>query len=405
MSPSEVIPDSISRRGFVRGAATVAAVASSAGVARAFDRFGPKHFVYVGTYPPNGKGIYLYEVNPVTGELKLVKLASNTPSPSFLVASESGRFLYAVNEVSNFQGTSGSVTAFAVDKQTGDLKLLNTVSSVGGGPVYLSLDRTGRFLFVANYGGGSIAVLPIQSDGALGNASDSHTDTGNVGPTTATNAPPGSFANSGHDAPHAHCIIRDLKNRFVLHTDLGQDRIYVYAFDAAAGRLTPAATPFVSVPPGDGARHLAFHPSGRWLYCTHEESSTILKFSYNESTGELIQQQLISGLPPGFEGTSYGAALQIAPSGRFLYTCNRLNDTITTFRLDFNGELHYVGETGTRGDYPREITLDPSGNFLYSCNQRADNVTAFLINPLTGLPKFIGQYTGVGAPASLTFLP
>ena len=202
----------------------------------------------------------------------MVQLASTIADPSFLCASASGKNLYATNEISNFNGgTSGSVTSFSVDPQTGDPHLsLNVVSSLGGGPVFLSLDATGKFLFVANYGGGSIAVLPVKSDGSLGNAVDSHVDTGNVGPTVATNAPPGSFAFSGHDAPHAHCILPDLNNKFVLQTDLGQDRIYVYSFNSSTGILTPAATPFVSIPPGDGPRHIFFpFPGGRYLYVHH----------------------------------------------------------------------------------------------------------------------------------------
>src|SRR5690242_1258946 len=223
--------NAISRRSFVRGAA--AAVLANVTLARPSDSGRSRRFAYLGTYTAgigNGQGIYLYEASALSGELKLVKLAASIPHPSFLIATPSGKFLYSTNEVSNFQGNSGSVTAFAVDSETGDLKSLNTVSSVGGGPVFLSLDATGKFLFVANYGGGSIAVLPVHGDGSLGTAVDSHVDTGSVGPTKATNSPPGSFAFSGHDAPHAHCVLPDRNSKFVVHTDLGQDRIYVHSF-------------------------------------------------------------------------------------------------------------------------------------------------------------------------------
>ena len=402
------LPNAISRRGFVQGAAAATIVATTP-MAKAMNLGQSSRFAYLGTYTAgsgNGQGIYQYTANPLTGDLTLVQLASTVPDPSFLCPSASGKFLYCTNEISNFNGgTTGSVSSFSVDPSTGDLTFLNVVSSTGGGPVYLSLDATGKFLFVANYGGGSIAVLPVKSDGSLGNAVDSHVDTGNVGPTVATNAPPGSFAFSGHDAPHCHCIIPSFDNKFVLHTDLGQDRIYIYSFDSNTGILTPADTPFISVPPGDGARHLAFHPNGRWLYCITEEASTLTLFSYNSSNGSLYQQQLTSALPPGFKGSSFASAVQVAPNGRILYAANRLHDSIATFGINFNGELRYIGEAATRGDYPREFAIDPTGNFLYSCNQRSDNLTAYRLDPITGVPKFTGEYVAAGTPSSLIFLP
>jgi 6-phosphogluconolactonase (cycloisomerase 2 family) len=414
-------PSAVSRRGFLKGAAAaaVAAQAASVPVAQAQDldsqgfggggNFGSPRFAYLGTYTVgnggNGEGIYLYRSNPITGELVFVKVAASTPSPSFLVASRSGKFLYAVNEVSNFQGNSGSVSAFSVNRQTGDLTLINTVSSQGAGATFISIDALGKFLFVANYGAGTLAVIPINQDGSVGAATDVKTDVGNVGPTTATNAPPGSFAISGHDAPHVHCAIIDPKNKYVLQTDLGQDRIYVYSLDPASGKLSPAEVPFVSLPPGDGPRHLAFHPNGRWLYSIQEEASTLTFFSYDASSGGLISQQTISALPPGFAGTSFASELQFSDDGRFLYAANRLHDSIAVFSVNFKGELKYVGEAATRGDYPRGFTIDPTGNFLYSCNQRSDNLTSYRINRETGVPKFIGQYVAAGSPSCMIFLP
>ncbi len=272
-------------------------------------------------------------------------------------------------------------------------------------PVFLSIDGTGKYLFVANYGGGSIAVLPIHTDGSLGTAVDSHVDIGNVGPTKATNAPPGSFAFSGHDAPHAHCILPDRNSKFILQTDLGQDRIYVYSFDPNTGVLTPADTPFVSIPPGDGPRHIFFHPNGRWLYCITEEASTLMVFSYNDFNGALTQVQFISSLPPGFKGSSFGSEVRVSPDGKFVYAANRLHDSIAVFDINFNGELKFVGEAATRGDYPRQFIIDPTGNFLYSCNQRSDNLTSYRINRGTGVPKFIGQYVAAGSPSCIIFLP
>jgi 6-phosphogluconolactonase len=408
LSTQSFLPNAISRRTFVQGAAAATVIANTT-MAKAFNFGNSSRFAYLGTYTKgsgNGQGIYLYQANSFTGELDLVKLVSTVPDPSFLCASASGKFLYATNEIANFNGgTSGSVTSFSVNQQTGDLTLLNTVSSVGGGPVFLSIDATGKYLFVANYGGGSIAVLPIHADGSLGNAVDSHVDIGNVGPTVATNAPPGSFAFSGHDAPHAHCILPDTNSKFILNTDLGQDRIYVYSFDPNTGVLTPANTPFVSIPPGDGPRHIFFHPSGRWLYCITEEASTLMVFSYNQSNGGLYPIQLISALPPGFKGSSFGSEVRVSADGRFVYAANRLHDSIATFAINFNGELRYIGEAATRGDYPRQFIIDPTGNFLYSCNQRSDNLTSYRLDPITGVPKFLNQYDAAGSPSCIIFLP
>lgn len=411
MSDTElpILSNSLSRRTFLSGAAAAAAL-SSVAPAGAFGEdnysYGHRQFAYVGTYPSNGAGIYLYEQNQRSGNLSLVKLASDVANPSFLLASASGNYLYSVNEIGNYLGGStGSVTAFKVNRQTGDLTPLNTASSGGSGPVFLSLDLTGKFLFVANYGGGNIAVLSVRQDGSLGTPIAVQNDFGNLGPAKATSAPPGSFAVSGHDAPHAHCILVDPSNRYVLQTDLGQDRIYIYSFDARTGSLAPAATPYVPLPPGDGPRHIVFHPNGRWLYSIQEEASTLVLFHFDNSSGKLTQQQTVSSLPPGFAGTSFASELQIGGDGRVLYASNRLNDTITTFRIGYGGELTFAHETATRGDYPRQFQTDPSGRFLYVGNQRSDNVTVFELEGPLGFPRFTGQYVPVGTPACITFLP
>lgn len=402
----------VDRRGFIKGAAALSIVSSMPTVAQSTEhssRSG-KTFAYVGCYTgavgdgSNGKGIYLFEMDSQTGALSPLKLAAEIASPSWLSLHPSGRYLYAANEVTNFDGTSGSVSAYAVDHASGDLKFLNTVSSEGGGPAYISTDADGKYVFVANYAGGSIAVLPVLPDGSLARASDVHRDTGSVGSTTPTNAPPGSFAWSGHDAPHAHMIQADLKNRFVLHTDLGQDRIYVHRFDQSKGKLTPAATPFISLPTGDGPRHLAFHPNSRWLYSIQEEASTLTFFHYDPSTGSLVPQQTISTLPQGFTGTSFASGVKVSDDGRFLYAANRLHDTIAVFSIESDGRLKSLGETSTMGDYPNQFNIDPSGKFLYACNRKSDVVTSFSINRETGLLTFTGHYTPVGSASCIVFL-
>ena len=372
---------------------------------------GQRILAYVGTYSTaldgggnNGKGINLFEMNPETGELRLIKLAAEARNASWLSLDPSGRYLYAANEISDFGGKSGAVTAYEVDRANGNLRQLNVVSSEGAGPAHLSVDATGKYVFVANYAGGTVAVLPIQPAGALGAATYVHQDVGSLGPTVPSSAPPGSYAFSGHDKPHAHMIHADPSNRFVLHSDLGQDRLYVSAFDPAAGKLSPAATPFVSLPPGDGPRHFTFHSNGRWLYSLQEESSTVVFFHFDPATGSLRAQQTISTLPPEFKGTSFTSEILLSPDGRFLYAANRLHDSIATFSLSGEGRLTYLGETSTMGDYPRHIQIDPAGNYLYACNQRSDSIASYRIDKRTGLLKFTGQYTGIGSPACLIFL-
>jgi 6-phosphogluconolactonase len=382
-----------------------------------YSAFQPVHgqnrrvLAYVGTYSSpvdgsgNGKGIYLFEVNPATGELRLIKLAAEAHNASWLSLDPSGRYLYAANEVADFDGKSGSVSAFVVDRANGNLQLLNVVSSEGAGPAHLSVDASGKYVFVANYAGGTVAVLPILPTGALGPATYVRQDTDSLGPKVPSSAPAGSFAFSGHDKPHAHMIHADPGNRFVLQTDLAQDRIYISSLDPVAGKLSPIAnSPFVSLPPGDGPRHFTFHKNGRWMYSLQEEASTVVFFDFNPATGGIRSQQTISTLPPGFKGTSFTSEILLSPDGRFLYAANRLHDTIAIFSLGPEGRLHYVGETSTMGDYPRHIQIDPRGAFLYACNQRSDSIASFRVNRKTGMLTFTGQYTAVGSPACLIFL-
>lgn len=371
---------------------------------------GKPTFAYIGTDslpvdgPANGKGIYLSEVDSASGELKHLILAAETPSPSWLTLHPSGKYLYAVNELSNYEGNSGSVTAFAIDPSTHELRALNTVNSGSAGPAHMSLDAAGRFAFVANYVGGSIAVFPVHPDGQLDSACFTHKDTDSLGPKqAAATAPPGSFAISGHDATHAHMIQPDPQNRFVLYADLGQDRIYVFRFDSSNGQLTPAATPFVSLPPGDGPRHFAFHPNGRWFYSIQEEASTIALFRYDAETGALAHQQTISTLPAGYAGTNYCSEIVIAANGRFLYGANRLHDSIATFAIRSDGMLSHIDDTPTQGDYPRHLALAPWGRFLYSCNQRSDVITIFRVSEADGRLTFTGKYQPVGSPTCVVF--
>lgn len=355
--------------------------------------------------PGNGRGIHLFEVNRTTGALSAIGLQEMGTSPSCLALNAAGTRIYSANETDRVgDGNEGTVSAFAINRESGKLELLNTVRSAGAGPTYVSVHPTGRFLLVANYFGGSVAVLPILPDGRLGEPSDIKNPAGKIGPTKATNAPPGSFAFSGHDRTHAHMIQADASGRFVLHVDLGLDQIFVWKFDDQKGLLTPSDHPVVSLPPGDGPRHFHFHPNGRWFYSIQEEGSTIVLFDYEPATGKLTPRQTISTLPSGFAGSNFCSEILVSTDGRFVYAGNRLHDSIGIFSVDQNGELTHVADEWTRGNYPRSFNFDPTGNFLYCCNQRGDNIATFQVNRKTGALKFTGQYTPVGNPSIIVFL-
>jgi 6-phosphogluconolactonase (cycloisomerase 2 family) len=344
-------------------------------------------------------------MDPATGALTQRELFPNDSNPSWLALSRDGTHLYSGNEISNYQGAkSGSVSAYSVNRSNGQLKLLNTVSSEGAGPAHLSIHPAGKHVLVANYFGGTVAVLPILADGSLGSATDVKHHQGTVGPIHAASGPPGSFAISGHDQPHAHMIHADPSGKFVLATDLGLDRIFIYKFDTQNGKLVENTGSSVSVPPGDGPRHFAFHPNGRWLYSLQEEASTMMVFDYDAANGRLSLRQTLSTLPHGFAGTDFTSEVVVAADGRFVYAANRLHDSIAYFSVGPSGTLTLAGEEWTRGDYPRSFTIDPTGNFLFSCNQRGDAITTFRINRQTGSLTFTGQYTHVGTPAIVVFL-
>jgi 6-phosphogluconolactonase (cycloisomerase 2 family) len=355
--------------------------------------------------PGNGRGIHLFKVDRTTGAMLPAGVVEMGTSPSCLALNAVGTRLYSANETDRVgDNKEGTVSAFAINRSDGKLELLNTVRSGGAGPTYVSVHPSGRFLLVANYLGGSVAVVPILADGRLGEPTDIKNDTGKIEPTKATNAPPGSFAISGHDATHAHMIQADPSGRFVLHVDLGLDQIFVWKFDEQKGTLTPGEPPAVSFPPGDGPRHFHFHPNGRWLYSIQEEGSTIVLFDYDARAGRLAPRQTISTLPPNFAGSNFCSEILVSADGRFVYAGNRLHDSIGIFSIGTDGKLTYVSEEWTRGNYPRSFDFDPTGQFLYCCNQRSDNIAAFRVDRKTGGLSFTGQYTPVSNPSIIVFL-
>ena len=349
--------------------------------------------------PGNGRGIHRFAVDRASGALTPAGVVEMGTSPSCLALNAAGTRLYSANETDRVgDDKQGSVSAFSVDRADGKPALLNTVRSGGAGPTYVSVHPNGRHLLVANYFGGSVAVLPLLGDGRLGDAVDVKVDAGKIGPARAANAPPGSFAFSGHDRTHAHMIQADPTGRYVLPVDLGLDTIFTWGFDD--GRLSPKSS--VSLPPGDGPRHFHFHPNGRWLYSIQEEGSTLVLFDYAD--GRLSARQTVSTLPPGFAGSNFCSEILVSADGRFVYAGNRLHDSIGIFAVGVDGRLSRVGEEWTRGNYPRSFTFDPTGGFLYCCNQRADHVTVFRVDRATGGLAFTGHYAPVGNPSHVVFL-
>jgi 6-phosphogluconolactonase len=354
-----------------------------------------KLWVYVGTNTGKSKGIYLSELDLRSGELSAPTLAATTVSPSFLALHPNRRFLYAVNEIDRFAGMpSGSVSAFAIDPQTGALTLLNQQPSKGGGPAHLAVDKQGKNVLVANYGGGSVAVLPIGEDGRLA-------------PATGFEQHDGSSVNrSRQSAPHAHCVTLDAANRFAFVADLGLDEVLIYQFDAVQGLLTPNDPPFASVPPGSGPRHLAFHPNGRSAYVINELTSTVTTFRYDAAKGALEPLQTISTLPADFTKTNSTAEIVVHPSGKFLYGSNRGHNSIAIFAIDADtGQLTLIGHELTQGKTPRNFAVDPTGAFLLAANQDSGTIVVFRIDPETGRLTATGHTAEVSMPVCLEMMP
>jgi 6-phosphogluconolactonase len=351
--------------------------------------------VYIGTYTgEKSKGIYHFTLNDETGELKPKGLAVETTSPSFLAFHPNGKYLYAVGEVGNFKGkNAGSVSAFSIDAGTGKLTPLNSQSSGGGGPCYVSVDKGGRALLVANYGGGSVASLPIKSDGSLGEA------------ITFIQHEGTSVNKDRQSEPHAHSINLDKDNNFAFVADLGLDKILVYAFDKNSGALTATQPGFARVKPGGGPRHFAFHPNGKFAYANLEMGSSVTAFSYNSEKGELKEKQSITTLPNDFKGGNSTAEIQVHPGGRFVYCSNRGHDSIAVYKVDEkSGNLTYVENEPTQGRTPRNFGIDPSGKFLIAANQGTDSLVVFRINETTGELDPTGFKVECPSPVCVKFL-
>ena len=357
-----------------------------------------KQRVYFGTYTGKvSKGIYRSELDLATGKLSPPVLAGEATSPSFLAIAPNEKFLYSVGEISDFGGKpAGAVNAFAIDAATGNLKLLNQQSSVGAGPCHVVVDRAGKNVLVANYGGGSVAVLPIQADGKIGEASSFVQHKGT------------SVDKGRQEAPHAHSINVDAKNRFAFVADLGLDTVQVYRFDAAKGSITPNDPAAAKVAPGSGPRHFAFHPSGKFAYVINEMSLTVTAFQYDADKGNLTSLQTITTLPEGVtdrKGMST-AEVVVHPSGKFLYGSNRGHHSIAAFAIDqATGKLTAVGHQGQGIKTPRNFNIDPTGHYLLVANQDGDSVVVFKVDQASGKLEPTGSSIEVPMPVCVKFLP
>jgi 6-phosphogluconolactonase len=353
--------------------------------------------VYFGTYTNNdkSKGIYVSRFNSQTGELTPPQLAGEARNPSYLAVHPKGTHVYAVSEVGETDGKpGGSVLAFRIQTD-GTLAPMNRQSTVGGGPAHIVADKGGRHVLVANYGGGSVAVLPIDADGS-------------VKPHSAFMQHSGKGADpKRQDAPHAHSINLDPANRFAYVPDLGIDKVMIYRFDSAKGLLQANDPPFAAVDPGAGPRHFAFHPQGRFAYVINEMSCKITAFTADPSKGALTPIQTISTLPgDGTVQAGYSTAdVQVHPSGKFLYGSNRGHDSIAVFAIEpKTGRLTLVQHEPTGGSTPRAFGLDPSGQFLLAANQRSDSVVVFRIDQSTGRLTPTGHTISMGAPVCVKFV-
>jgi 6-phosphogluconolactonase len=329
-----------------------------------------------------------------SGALKFAGTTPGVDNPSFLTTDPKQRTLYAANEVAEFGGKpGGAVSAFSIAPGSGALTLLNQQPSHGTSPCHVSVDKTGQFVFVANYGSGSVSVFPIQDNGKLGEATDfvQH-EASDVEPER-------------RKAPHAHSIIPDPANRYAFAPDLGLDRIMMYRLDLAQGKLRPNEEPWVQVKAGAGPRHFVFHSSCKYAYVINELDNTVIAFTYDETQGVLRENQTISTLPEAFTGTSYCADVHISPSGRFLYGSNRGHDSIVIFAIAGDtGKLTVVGHERTQGKNPRNFAIDPTGTFLLAANQDTDTIVTFRMDRQTGELVSTRHVTEVPTPVCVKIM-
>jgi 6-phosphogluconolactonase len=388
-------PNSISRRGLLIGAATVAVSRLNAAdetthpinEAVSGDATPTPPFAYIGCYTggTNARGISVYHYDPVTNQLSLVSIVAPVTSPSFIALDTTKKFLYSGNE-----SGAGSASAFSVNSQSGALQFINSVGA-GGQPAHVAIHPSGRFLLTANYTGGTVAVFSIQSDGSLATNPQIIAHFGALGP------------NAGRqEAPHPHMMLPDSTGKFVLVNDLGLDVTIVYSFDTGSGKMTEVNR--IAATPGDGPRHLAWHPNGKVVYSINELGNVINVYQWDGS-GNLTPIQLdFSTLPAGFLGTSGAGEVLVDAAGKFLYGSNRGSDNIVICSIDpASFQLTTVGYVHTQGETPRHFNFDPTGNFIHVANQNSANIVTFKVDKTSGMLTPAGLYASTPMPACIQF--
>ena len=347
---------------------------------------------YVGTYTArtNSKGIYEFDFDPATGKMSSVQVAGETKDPSWVVVHPNGKYLYSVNEM----GKASAISAFAIDPKNGKLTLLNQLASLGEDPCFLSFDRTGKFLFVANYTSGNVAVFPLLADGKLGEHTALQQDSGTLG-----------LNKERQEGPHAHFIAPSTHNRLAYVADLGLDRVLVYKFDSGKGTLEPTGgSASAELKSGAGPRHVVFSDNGRFMYVVSEMASAVTVFA-NENQETFRAIQTLPMLPTGFSGRNDAAEIEIHPSGKFLYSSNRGHDSIIEYSIDAKtGMLTPVADVPTGGKEPRHFAIDPTGNFLLAENQLSDTIAEFRIDSASGKLTPTGETLSVPSPVCIAFL-
>ena len=352
--------------------------------------------VYVGTYTNKGTsdGIYICKLNLATGELTKFSSAKSQ-DPAFLAIDRTRKFLYAANEIGEFNGQkSGAVSAFAIHQKTGELTFLNQQATNSPGPCSVIVDKSGKCVLAANYSGGSVSAFPVKADGSLSELSDLVQHQGS------------SINPNRQKEPHAHTIIIDDSNRFAFCADLGMDKVMIYKLDAKRGKLTPNTPAFAAVKPGAGPRHFKIHPNNRFAYVINELDETVIAFAFDKSQGTLKEIQTVPTLPADFTGTSYCADIHVHPSGKFLYGSNRGHDSIVVYTIDAGtGKLTLAQHQSTQGKWPRNFAIDPTGQFLLVANQNTNNIVIFRIDPQTGQLAPTGHMLELPLPVCLKLIP
>lgn len=390
----------VSRRSFHQSlcAAAAMAMALPTGIAMSQDKDSAvnakgaamKQLVFVGTYTGGeSKGIYSFRFDPKTGKSSDLKLAAEIRNPSFLAIHPDGRHLYSVSEVDG----EGGISAFEINVSEGTLKHLNATSTQGGSPCHLVVDKTGKFVLAANYGGGSVCVVPIRDDFS-------------VGPTVSFVQHEGKSITPGRQAgPHAHSVNLDAANKFAFVADLGLDKVLIYKFDEQTGALTPGEQPAINIAPGSGPRHFAFHPSGKYAYVINEILMTVTAMKYDAAHGKLTEIETVATIPEAVRPEFSTAEVVAHPSGKFLYGSNRVHDTIAVFTIDeATGKLTRIANEPTRGKTPRNFALDLSGGYLFAENQESDTIVVFNVHEDDGTLHATGEVLEVGSPCCIRSL-